>query len=261
MSGFSTCVVQRDFSRAAQHYDEAAQLQHSVRAQCVERMRRLADAAAPLQVLDAGCGTGALAEQLAAVAPHWQVTGVDLAPEMCRVAAARLQGMVNADITALPFADNTFGMALSSLALQWVNEPQAALAEMLRVITPGGYAVVTSFGPHTLQELKEVFAEIDDTPRVSMFCTREQMVRQAQLAGWQVVDAQEEIRETLHASVAELMHSLKSIGAVNKNAQRRRGLTAPSLMRRAEEIYARRFGRGGVLLCNWETQLFLLRKA
>jgi trans-aconitate methyltransferase len=91
-------------------------------------------------VLDAGCGTGALAEALAARDPAARITGVDISDAFlvaarARVPAARFR---TADIARLPDADGAFDAALSLLVLQFVPDRAAAVAELARVTTPGG---------------------------------------------------------------------------------------------------------------------------
>src|SRR6185295_16090273 len=88
-------------------------------------------------ILDAGCGTGALSSSL------WRVTGIDIAPGMCRLAHKKNNAVTNADVVSLPFADHSFDGVFSSLMLQWVSEPKRALAEMARVVKPGGRVVIS----------------------------------------------------------------------------------------------------------------------
>jgi len=105
-------------------------------------------------MLDIGCGTGTLA--LAAkrrIGPHGKVFGVDAAPEM--VEAARAKGrkagldieVETATAQALPFADGSFDLVASTLMLHHLpkQDRPACVAEMLRVLKPGGRALVVDF--------------------------------------------------------------------------------------------------------------------
>jgi SAM-dependent methyltransferase len=109
--------------------------------------RRLAEAVldvlplpAGAAVLDAGCGTGALAAAVAARDAAARITGVDVSPAF--VAAARAQvpaaRVLAADVTRLPLRDAAFDAAFSLLVLQFVPDRAAAMAEMARVTRPGG---------------------------------------------------------------------------------------------------------------------------
>jgi SAM-dependent methyltransferase len=110
------------------------------------------------RVLDVGCGTGSLAFSLPEIADVAVVTGVDQA-EVYVVHARRQTADLRftfeqADARALPFPDNSFDRAFSLLVLQFIAEPARAVAEMQRVVRPGGTvtaAVWDSYGglPHT----------------------------------------------------------------------------------------------------------------
>lgn len=91
-------------------------------------------------VLDAGCGSGRLAEWTEA-----DVTGVDFSESVLRSAAERSQKLVQSDLSRrLPFADGTFDSVVSLNVLYAVPDPVAALQEMARVLKPGGQLVLAT---------------------------------------------------------------------------------------------------------------------
>jgi ArsR family transcriptional regulator len=104
-----------------------------------------------LVVGDLGCGTGALAE---ALAPHVaRVEAVDASPAMLAAARARLAGVENVAVRegtleALPLADDSLDAAVLLLVLHHVPDPPAALAEVARVVRPGGRVVLGDMVPH-----------------------------------------------------------------------------------------------------------------
>jgi trans-aconitate methyltransferase len=91
-------------------------------------------------ILDAGCGTGALSEALSARQPALRILGVD--PSASYVAAAGLALPLarfrTGDIQTLDLPDAGFDAALALLVLEFVPEPARALAELARVTRPGG---------------------------------------------------------------------------------------------------------------------------
>jgi trans-aconitate methyltransferase len=95
-------------------------------------------------VLDAGCGTGALAAALAARDPSARITGLDLSAAFVAAAVARVPGAAfrTGDITTLPDADAAYDAALSLLVLQFVPDRARAAAELARVTKPGGLVAV-----------------------------------------------------------------------------------------------------------------------
>ncbi len=116
-----------------------------------------------LEVVDIGTGTGALLPLLAATGAR--VTAVDASDAMlarARALCARegLDDVVfeTADIQALPFAADRFDAAYCSMVLHHVARPERAIAEMVRVVRPGGKVVVMAFTRHNLAWLREELA-------------------------------------------------------------------------------------------------------
>lgn len=92
-------------------------------------------------VLDIGAGTGIVTA--AVMQRRGAVYGIDIAPKMLALAAARLPGrVVRADAARLPFDDNTFAAAYTIWVLQHVDDMEAVLAEANRVLARGGRLVV-----------------------------------------------------------------------------------------------------------------------
>jgi ubiquinone/menaquinone biosynthesis C-methylase UbiE len=118
-------------------------------------------------VLDAGTGTGRMLELLA---PHIRRgLGIDVSPEMLAIARERLEraGASNCqvrrgDVYRLPFADGErasgFDVVIFHQVLHFLDDPQAALREAIRVTKPGGRILIADFAPHDLEFLREEHA-------------------------------------------------------------------------------------------------------
>jgi ubiquinone/menaquinone biosynthesis C-methylase UbiE len=91
-----------------------------------------------LAVLDAGCGTGALARRLLALEPTLRLTLVDPSPRMLARAAGMPVRRIHADMTALPLADASFDVALAFWSLETLERPDRAVRDLVRVTRPGG---------------------------------------------------------------------------------------------------------------------------
>jgi SAM-dependent methyltransferase len=93
-------------------------------------------------VLDVGCGTGSLTFTLPEIANVAGVTGIDLTKPYLEFARARDAdrriSFQQAHARALPFEDNSFDRAFSMLVLQRIPDAARAVAEMRRVVRPGG---------------------------------------------------------------------------------------------------------------------------
>jgi SAM-dependent methyltransferase len=103
-----------------------------------------------IRVLDVACGTGIVARRIAGVVgPSGRVTGLDLNPAMIDVAraTAEREGLVidwhAGRAESLPFADASFDLVVCQQGLQFTVDKPAALAEMRRVLAPGGSVAVS----------------------------------------------------------------------------------------------------------------------
>jgi SAM-dependent methyltransferase len=84
----------------------------------------------------------------------WDVYGADLSFGMLQQAAATAEGpsWIGADADAVPFADETFDAVMMLGVIGYANEPQRTLAEVTRVLRPGGHLVIAWTGRPTLLE-------------------------------------------------------------------------------------------------------------
>jgi SAM-dependent methyltransferase len=94
------------------------------------------------KILDVGCGTGSLTFALAKTAGLSQIAAVDYSPVFVEEAIRRNSDprikIRQADACSLPFEDGTFDRAVALLVLHFVPEAGKAVAEMRRVVRPGG---------------------------------------------------------------------------------------------------------------------------
>jgi SAM-dependent methyltransferase len=105
-----------------------------------------------MRVLDAGCGNGlylrALRER------RVNAVGCDLSPGMLRGAAH--PALINADVTALPVRDGSFGAVLAAHLLDLVPDRSAAVRELRRALAPGGTCVAVTNGAQHLRALRDL---------------------------------------------------------------------------------------------------------
>jgi len=110
------------------------------------------------RVVDVACGTGVLAMEAAlATSPGGQVVGVDLNPGMLAVARRKAPQIswLEAPAEALPLEAESFDAAVSQFGLMFFEDQHAAIAEMWRVVRPGGRLAIA------------VWDSLDNTPGYS----------------------------------------------------------------------------------------------
>jgi len=108
-------------------------------------------------VADLGCGTGPICARLSPQVRR--VIGVDQSSAMLKAARRRLEGLANVelrqgDLEALPIADGECDAAVLLLVLGYVPDPRPVIAEMVRILKPGGAAVVVDVTRHDDEEFR-----------------------------------------------------------------------------------------------------------
>lgn len=240
-------VRQRRDQRAA-GYDGFQFLKEEVAARIADR---LLDISRPFTTaLDLGCHTGAMGHLLARRPDVRTLVSADLSPRM----AARAAGLrVAADEEFLPFADETFNLAVSALSLHWVNDLPGALIQVNRALKPDGLFLAAMLGGDTLTELRqammqaEMAVEPGVAPRVSPFADIRDAGGLLQRAGFALPVTDVERITVDYADAVRLMRDLRGMAETNavlarhKAPLKRRTLAAA--MEAYHDLYARPDGR------------------
>ncbi len=201
-------AVAQAFGRAAQHYEQHADLQRLSGDALLAR----APAGFGPHRLDAGCGTGWYSR-------CWRdrgrtLTALDLSPDMLAAARAQqsAQHYLLGDIDDLPLEDASVDGVWSNLAVQWSSDLSTALRQFLRVTKPGGAVLFSTLLDGSLHEVHQAWAQLDGRAHANRFLSATQFhAATAQLP----LQAEQQI-VTLHfPSALGAMRSLKGIGATH----------------------------------------------
>lgn len=117
-------------------------------------------------VLEIGAGSGSAAQQALRRNPELSWIAIDIDPQMTRAAAARLRvfptaSVKTADATVMPFPDESFDSVVSCLMLHHIVDWERAVAEVARVLRPGG----TFLGYDLVRTpLASLFHRLDGSP-------------------------------------------------------------------------------------------------
>jgi SAM-dependent methyltransferase len=194
----------------------------------------------PLAV-DLGTPTGALQRVLAASGK------VDHILALARCARGGAMGFIAADEEALPLRDACADLAVSGLALQFVNDLPGTLVQVRRILKPDGLFMAALAGGETLTELRQAMAQAEAeieggiSPRVAPFVEVRELGSLLQRAGFALPVTDVDRITVRYGSVFGLMHDLRRMGATNMLIARRRTPLRRATLMRLAEIYAERF--------------------
>lgn len=135
----------------------------------------------PARLLDAGCGTGGLINDLRAAFPRAEVVGLDFSARACELARLRTGvEIVQGSVTDLPFADASFDAVISADVICQVEDGGRALREFARVDRPGAPVLVN------VPALRWLWSYHDDTCETKHRYTRPELRALFRAAGLRV---------------------------------------------------------------------------
>jgi SAM-dependent methyltransferase len=195
-----------------------------------------------------------IAERLHAVLREF-TNGIDLGTPGDQVRSA-IDGSVRqlaavalpaSDNEPLPLAPQSIDLAVSALALQFVNDLPGVLAQVRRALKPDGLLLAALFGGDTLTELRQSFAaaeaEVEGgvSPRVVPFADLRDVGALLQRAGFALPVTDVDRIVVRYDNAFALMHDLRRMGATNILTERRRTPSRRATLLKMAQVYAERF--------------------
>ncbi|PHS72397.1 MAG: malonyl-[acyl-carrier protein] O-methyltransferase BioC [Cycloclasticus sp.] len=221
-------LVQQSFDDASQCYNQFTSLQRTIGDRLMAEKK--ATISQSIAALDVGVGTGYLSKQIAQLKNIDTLFALDISLGMLQQADNAMRGikpieLFCADAEQLPMGDSRLGAVYSNLAFQWCDNLQQVFSESYRVLQPVGEFVFSTFGPATLNELKQSWQTVDDLVHVNAFVSVEEINAYLRTAGFQKVSVRSENIVMYYQTPKHLMLDLKGMGAHNMNPGRQHGLT------------------------------------
>ncbi|HXH72753.1 MAG TPA: malonyl-ACP O-methyltransferase BioC [Mariprofundaceae bacterium] len=243
-------LVRRAFSGAVGSYDAHAELQREV----ADRLLAHLDFTKiePGRILDIGCGTGYFTRLLRGRFKRAAITALDLSePMVAHTRSSHARRLpwhgrhhhCAGDAAQLPFRDGSFDLVTSNLAMQWLPEPEQMLAEMRRVLAPGGLMLFSTFGRRTLAELRQSLAEIahSNAGLVLPFPDVTSLGNSLMQLPVELPVTDADLFTLTYPDVISLVRELKGLGASAAAIQGRQGgLYGRAMIRKLEETYGSR---------------------
>ncbi len=242
------------FNHAAATYDEVASLQREMANALLSRFEK-GSPESTLQIADLGCGTGHLLGQLSQRG-FLKLHGFDIACNMLATARSSMPNgstkFTEADLQALPVADEHFDVLFSNAAIQWCDTERAA-AEIHRVLRPGGRGFISTFGPRTLQQWRSVF-ESHGHSSVHSFESTSQLTETFENTGLRLNQVETRLNTQSFHNVKDMFDSIKKLGASNATFQRKP--ISKSVFQSIHAEFQRRLTSAGVLKLTFEAISF-----
>ena len=147
----------------------------------------------------------------------------------------------------LPLPPQSLDLAVSALALQFVNDLPGVLAQIRRALKPDGLLLAAMIGGDTLTELRQSFAAAEAeceggvSPRVAPFADLRDVGALLQRAGFALPVTDVDSLVVRYDNAFALMQDLRRMGATNVMIERRRTPTLRATMLRMAQIYTQRF--------------------
>lgn len=229
--------VIQSFSLAANTYDGLAILQQTVGLKLLQQFPKQRNYE---QVVDVGCGTGFLTQQLFSSSSTNTLVAVDIAISMIQRARIKIGKGVQyicADAEAIPLIEYSTDIVVSNLALQWCQNLLTVFNGFKRLLKKEGQLLFSTFGPETLRELKQAWSEVDDYQHVNDFYSAGDLVVFLKQAGFEEIKIETKYYHSRYLTVIELMRELKGIGAHNVLSNRNRKTTSKTNMQAMISAY------------------------
>ena len=151
---------------------------------------RMARVAPDAQLLDVCCGSGVVGAAFKPYVGH--TTGLDITPEMTVLARQRLDEVVLGTVFDIPFPQDRFDIVVNREVMHLFPHPEKMLAEVRRVLKPGGQFVfgqIVPFGPEDAPWMHRIFAK--KQPLLHHMFLHEDLLALLDRAGFQVVETAE----------------------------------------------------------------------
>lgn len=196
-------------------------------------------AVAPASVLEVGCGEGELAERMQREL-HAKVVALDQSERMVELTRARGVETHVGDVQELPFTDAMFDVAVAAWMLYHAPDVHRAVAELARVLRPGGRLVAATNAPGHLAEMFALAGLGRPFDDLSFYGEGAAQILEVHFASVETHDA----RGTVTFHQAEQIRSyLRSSARLEEGADRVPELTEPLVARRRPIIFVAERGR------------------
>jgi malonyl-CoA O-methyltransferase len=227
-------LLQKRFSKNAKTYDQYASVQKKMADELLAIVEQKTwEHELEMNILEIGCGTGYVTEQLCNLFPHARITAVDLAPGMIEMAEKRLRDrgvtFYCGDIEEM-ILDGEYDLIISNATFQWFNQLENTVKKLAEKLKSNGVFCFSTFGNLTFHEMHTSFERAKQnlhldstgTPGQSFFTLQElhtccaTALHEVEASSF-LITGNESMEVETFATVRDFFTSIKKIGASNSN--------------------------------------------
>ena len=220
-------LIRQSFDKA-DHYDDHAQVQNRIADMLCERLGDLT----PKTILEIGCGTGFLSQNLVQKFPHASFTFTDISSEMLKRTQQKLGNRhtyIEMDGEA-PNLPEKYDLILSSMTFQWFDDVQGALSTLKKYLNPNGEILFSMMGSQSFAEWHNAHQTHSLTPGTPKLPNANLLHN---------VDTEEAFMPEKYKNAKDFVKSVKAIGAgaAKPNHQPLSSKEMKKVLKTFEEVY------------------------
>ena len=237
----------KSFNRAALTYDSCSDLQDRISDNLIHRLNSIE--LNPINILDLGCGTGRNGIKLRRKYEMSEIINYDFSENMLREARQKQQlisskkdkispySYICADIEEIPIEENSLDLVWSSSTIQWCNKLDSVFDQVKKILRPGGLFIFSTFGPNTLNELREITENLSKEKKTNIFIGIDSISDSLMYSGFSPPILDVENFKVTYKDVRKLFFDIKGIGATNGNVSKNSGLSGKSFTKNIIKNY------------------------
>jgi len=221
-------LVQNNFSRAANSYQEHAKVQFEIGQRLIERFDYYS--LDPQHILDIGCGPGIFSHQLKKRFPKSLVTAFDNSSSMLQKIKQKWRykiAKVAGDMESLPFKNNSFDIIFANQSIHWADDYNLLFKEISRILKPTGVLVFSTLGPDTFKEIRQSWQGVDEYSHVNNFQDMHLLGDLLLKSKFSEPVVDMEYITVRYPSVKAMANDLKSQGVQHQGEKANKGLMSP----------------------------------
>lgn len=221
-------TIKTCFNKAEDSYDEHCYLQRHSGKKLISLLPETSTSSN--KILDAGCGTGLITQQLALVYPYQDFLAIDIADRLLAIADNRLKhlGIITqlADFQTLSYKDRAFSLIFSNMALHWSQDIEASFLSLYNVLHENG---VFAFSIPLIGSLHELQPYVV----INSFFSSAEIKSKLQNISYKIITTHVEKTILKFKNTRMTLQSIKRIGANFTGKKPQPGLCGKSFLQKA----------------------------